>query len=311
MPGTYPPQPPTISGDLLTINRFLANPAQIASRLQLLTDIKFIADLLLPQRFRSAGGAVSYEVSEPLFNQRDIESVAPGAEYPRDTPATGTAALANVAKWGTATRLTDERIKRTVPMGGAVDWALRKATNTVTRKIDRLALAAIASAVVATSAAIAHWDADTAQMLRDIEMAVAKVEDLEMGYNIDTIVMTNTKYALLLSDDKIANLRRRESTDNPVYGGQIDVIAGLKVAVTSLGNMPGGQDDVWLLDSKNLGGMADETELDPGYATGPNGIQVQTIRKADVDAWDLQARRITVPVVQEPGAAIRITNTHA
>jgi hypothetical protein len=29
------------------------------------------------------------------------------------------------------------------------------------------------------------------------------------------------------------------------------------------------------------------------------------------DGWDLWGRRITVPVVQEPGAAIRITDTDA
>ena len=37
--------------------------------------------------------------------------------------------------------------------------------------------------------------------------------------------------------------------------------------------------------------------------------QVQSIRKPEVDGWDLQGRRITVPVVQEPGAGIRITST--
>lgn len=309
MPG-FPPPPPTISGDFLTISRFLNSPAKIASRLQQLTDIKFVADQILTQKFRSSGGAVSYEVSEPLFNDREIESIAPGSEYPQDATSTGVAAVAAVNKWGTATPLADERIKRTIPMGGAVDWALRKCTNTVTQKIDRLTLAAIASAVTASSDALGDWsDLDEAQMLRDIEVARSKVDDLEMGYELDTMVISNTKYAMLLSDEKIANLRRRESTDNPVYGGQIEIFAGLIVVKTKLANLPGGTDDVWLLDSKNLGGMADETEMDPGYATGPNGTQVKSIREDKVDGWLLQARRITVPVVQEPGAAIRITGT--
>lgn len=310
MPGSYPPAAPSISGDFITISRFLNSPQKIGSRLQELPDIGFVADQILTQKFRTSGGAVSYEVSEPIFNTRAVTAVAPGAEYPMDSPATGLAALASVNKWGEKTRLTDERIKRTMPMGGAVDWALRKTTNTITQKVDRLALAAIASLVTATSAAIAVWTSlSTAQMLRDIEVARGVVDDLEMGYDLDTLLMSNTKYALLLSDDKIATLRRREATDNPVYGGNIEEVAGLKIVRTKLANMPGGTDDVWLIDSKNLGGMADEVEVDPGYAVGPNGIQVKSIRKDDVDAWDLQARRITVPVVQEPGAAIRITGS--
>ncbi len=308
----YPPAPPSLSGDFITISRFLNSPAKIGSRLQQLSDVKFVADQILTQKFRSAGGAVAYDVSEPLFNTRAVEAVAPGAEYPMDATATGTGAIASVSKWGERTRLTDERVKRTVPMGGAVDWALRKVTNTVIQKIDRLAIAAVASAVTATSGAVGVWDdPDAAEILRDIEVARAKVEDLQLGYVIDTILMSNAKYALVASDPTIASLRRREALDNPVYGAEIEMIAGLKVARTALGNLPGGTDDVWLIDSNNLGGMADEVELDPGYATGPNSTQVKSIRKDEIDAWDLQGRRITVPVVQEPGAAICITGTHS
>jgi hypothetical protein len=37
-------------------------------------------------------------------------------------------------------------------------------------------------------------------------------------------------------------------------------------------------------------------------------VQVKAIRNEKADSWDLQARRKTVPVVQEPGAAIKLTN---
>lgn len=309
MPVTYPPAGPSISNELKQIHWLLREPTQVARRLRELTDIKFVADLLLPARYRSSGGAVMYEEDEPLFTDREVESVAPGAEYPFASPSTGNPALAGVVKWGQATRLTDERIKRTVPMGGSVDWALRKVTNTVRRKVDRVAIAAIASKVTNTYPASAAWDAASPKILRDIEGAKAEVEDLELGYNLDTMLLSNERYADMATDDKIATLRRREVSDNPVYGGTIDTFAGLKVAKTSVGNLPGGLDDVWLLDSSSLGGMADEVELDPGYATAPNGIQVQVERIARRDAHDLWARRITVPVITDPSAGIRITGT--
>lgn len=310
MPGTYPPAPPTLAGDLLTIHRLLQSPTLIRRRLQTLSDLRFVADKILTQRFRTSGGAVQYEVSEPIFNTREITAVSPGSEYPRDTPANGTAALASVSKWGQAVRLTDEKIKRSVYMGDEVDRALRKVLNTVIRKVDRLAIAAVASAVVQTQAVTGGgWEGNNAQMLRDIEVAKALVDDLDMGYNIDTILMSSNKYAMLLSDEKIATLRRRETTDNPVYGGEMETVAGLATVTTSQGNLPGGTDDVWLLDSKMLGGMADETDVDPGYTVAEMGVQVQTQRKPEIDAWDMWGRRITVPVVQEPGAGIRITGT--
>ncbi len=307
---TYPPAPASLSGDLLIIHRMLANPAVIQRRLKAMTDIGFIADELLKGRFRTSGGAVSYEINDqPLFTNRAVTAVAPGSEYPRALPQSGTAALAQVSKWGQATELTDERIKRSIPMGDAVDWALRIVVNTIVQKIDRLAIAAVASGLNATPVtAGAAWNS-SATILRDIELAKAAVDGQEMGYKADTILMTNTKYAYMVSDEKIATLRKRESSDNPVYGGTIESIAGLKVLTTPLANMPGGTDDVWVLDSNRIGGLADEAELDPGYARAENGVQVQIRRVAERDAFHLWARRITVPLVTDPLAGRKIAST--
>ncbi len=306
---TYPPAPASLSGDLLTINRMLQSPEIISRRLKMLTDIGFIADELLPAKFRTAGGGVAYEINDqPLFTNRSITAVSPGAEYPRALPQSGTAALASVSKWGQATELTDERIKRSIPMGDAVDWALRILVNTVVQKIDRLAIAAFVSAVTDTLTG-SDWTGSTPKILLDIEKAKAKVKGREMGYNPDTILLTDAKYAYMAADDKIATLRKRETTDNPVYGGIIDRIANLKVLTTPIGNMPGAADDVWILDSRAIGGMADELDGGPGYAMGENGVQVQTRRVAERDLWHMWGRRITVPVITDPLAGVKITGT--
>lgn len=309
MPVTYPPAPASLSGDLLTIHRMLRNPAVLQRRMQQLSDLGFIADVILPQRFRTSGGGVMYEINEPLFTDREITAVAPGSEYPRALPQTGQAALAAVSKWGQATEITDERIKRSLPGGAAIDWGLRKVINTVIRKVDRLAIAAVASAVTNTLTGTDWTNPAAAKILLDIERAKAKVTDLEMGYDPDMVLISTLKYAWLANDDKIATLRKRESTDNPVYGGVIETIGGLKIVKTPLSNLPGGTDDVWIFDSRLLGGMADEPNLDPGYATAESGIQVQTKRISERDAHHMWARRITVPVVQEPASAIKITGT--
>jgi hypothetical protein len=63
-----------------------------------------------------------------------------------------------------------------------------------------------------------------------------------------------------------------------------------------------------VLDSQQLGGMADEDLGGPGYASaGGVGVQVKTMRKDDTDEWRIRCRRVTVPIVLEPGAAWKIT----
>ncbi len=306
MPGSYPAAPPTLSGDLLTINKNLQNPAYIRRRLRTITDLRFVSDQILTQRLVSAGGAVMYEVSEPILNARPVEAVAPGSEYPADTPLQGAAALAAVLKWGQKIFMSDEEIKRNVYGGDVVDRNLRKTVNTIIKQVDSVALAAIASAVTQTQAASAVWTG-AATILRDIELAKAQIIDLNMGYMPDTIVMSSVKYALMASDEKLAALRRRETTDNPVYNGKVDVIDDLKVVVAPASSLP--TSDVWIVDSVQLGGMADELLESPGYTADQMAVQVLPIRVQERDGWTLQGRRITVPVVQEPGAGIRITGT--
>lgn len=305
---TYPPAPPSLAGDLLTIHRLLQSPTQIQRRLRTIQDLRFVADKVLTQRFRSSGGAVLYEVSEPIFNTRDPEAVSAGAEYPLDVTAEGAAALAAVSKWGQGTLLTDEKIKRNARPGNEVDRVLRKVVNTIIKKVDSIAMAAVASAVTATHTAGDDWVASTATILRDIELATAKIEDLDMGYNPDSILMSSSKYAYMASDEKISNLRRRETTDNPIYGADIEMLGDLKVITAPVSRLP--SDDVWIFDSTQLGGMADEADVDPGYTVDEMAVQVQAKRLEERDAWRVWGRRITVPVIQEPGAGIKLTDTN-
>lgn len=312
MPGAYPPAAPTLSGDLLTIHRLLQSPTQISRRLRTFQDLKFVSDMLLQQRLRSSGGAVSYDVSEAIVNTRAVESVAPGSEYPKDTPSVGTGALAAVEKWGQASELTDEAIKRMVNGGDALDRTLRKVINTIITKIDAITVSAVGSAITANGAATGsgsnRWQSTTASnILRDIEVAKAAIYDLKMGYNPNTILMSNVKYAYMASDDKINTLRKREATDNPVYGATIETIGDLVVVKAPLTSLP--SDDVWIIDAESLGGMADETNADPGYSLSDMGIQIQSERISKRDMWEVWGRRITVPVIQEPGAGYKITST--
>ena len=96
MPGTYPAGAPVLTGDSLAISRFLQSPTAIQRRLRDYKDLRFVSDQLLTQRFRSSGGAVLYELTEPFVTDRTVEAVSAGSEYPFANLPTGTAAHARV-----------------------------------------------------------------------------------------------------------------------------------------------------------------------------------------------------------------------
>ena len=298
---------PTLSGDLLTISRFLQNPAAIQRRLRDYTDLRFISDQILTQRFRSTGGAVLYEQSEPFVSDRTVEAVSPGSEYPFANLPTGTAALAAIVKWGQKVRLTDEEIARNTYGGAAVDRSLRKVVNSIIKQVDGVTMSAVASAVADTSSAGAwnHATAASRKPLDDILIAIQTIEDRNLGYVPDTLVVSPTAYTWLMLSELVANLRQRETTDNPVYTGKIERVAGL-VVLKSPNVTPA--TSAFVVDSTQLGGMADETDGAPGYAVADLAVQTKAMRKDELDAWDLQGRRKTVPVVQETGAGQEITN---
>jgi hypothetical protein len=308
MPGTYPAAAPTLSGDALTISRFLQNPAAIQRRLRDYRDLRFVSDQILTQRFRSNGGAVLYEQTEPFITDRTPESVGAGSQYPMANMATGTAAIAAIQKWGQKVRITDEEIARNTYGGAAVDRAMRKVINSIIKQVDAIAMSAIQSALADTGTA-GIWDhatPATRQPLLDILLAVQRIEDRNLGYRPDTLVVSPKAYTYLMLNADIAGLRQREVTDNPVYTGEIERVAGLTVLKS-----PALTTTALVLDSSAVGGMADETDGSTGYALADLGVQIKSIRKDDLDAWDLQARRKTVPVVQESGAGEEITGVVA
>jgi len=305
MPGTFPAAAPVLTGDSLAISRFLQSPTAVNRRLRDYKDLRFIADQVLTQRFRSQGGAVLYEMTEPFITDRTVEAVGAGSEYPYAQLPTGTAAVAAIVKWGQKVLLTDEEVARNAYGGAAVDRALRKVVNSIIKQVDTIAMSAVAAGITATAGALVSWETvATAKPLTDILLAVSKIRELNLGYEPDTLLVSDKAYVYLMVNDAVAQLRKREASENPVYSGEIETVAGLKVLVTP--NLSAAT-VATVLDSKALGGMADEMDGAPGYTVADLAVQVKSIRKEGQDAWDLQGRRKTVPFVQEPGAGYEIT----
>lgn len=305
MPGSFPAGSPTLSGDTVSISRFLQSPAALQRRLRNFRDLRFVSDQVLTGRYRSSGGAVLYEMSEPFITDRTVEAVGAGSEYPYANLPTGTAAIATIQKWGQKILLTDEEIARNAYAGSAVDRSLQKVVNSIIKQVDTVSMSAVSSAITGSTGAGVLWETvATAKPLTDILLAKSQIQQLNLGYTPDTLLLSDKAYVYLMVNDAVAQLRQRETTTNPVYNGSIENIAGLNVLVTP--NLPAGT-VAYVLDSKALGGMADEMDGAPGYSVADLAVQIKSVRKESQDAWDLQGRRKTVPLVQEPGAGWKIT----
>lgn len=308
MPYTYPPAAPTLSGDVETINRFLQSPTLVSRALRTLAQQRYISDRVLSQRFQVSGGAVLYETGESIFTADNPRAVAPGSEYPLTTAPTGQASIAKTVKWGQDTKVTDEAITR--QLMNPVNRALLKLVNQNVKFIDGIALSAIASSITNTTAVAASWKTATpAQMLTDVSQAKASILALNQGYDPDTVVLDDATWARAYAGFVSGGFLPREAAAGAVVTGQFAVIDGMTFLPTPNLPTPG---TILIVDSKMLGGMADEDLGGPGYANaGAPGVEGKSIRDDEDDLYRLRMRRVTVPIVQEPAAGFVLTGAAA
>ena len=299
---TYPPAAPSLSGDVVTISRFLNTPTAVQRRLRTLAENRFIADVLLTGRIE--GSSILYETDESIYTSDAPEIVAPGSQYPRSLAPTGTAAVANPVKWGQEVPITDEEVGRF--RGQAVERNLVKIVNYLVFTVDSTALAVIASTVTQTMAVLANWNAAGANPLLDLLRARATVRATNKGYDPDTAVVDDFASAYIVGTLNMLATMAREAGTTVSMDGEVPVLAGLRVLPTP--NLPTAGTAI-VLDSSALGSLGYERIPSPEYSGDPaNGVETLTRRNPlGNDEWLVRGRRPVVPFVQEPGAACKLT----
>jgi hypothetical protein len=299
---TYPPSAPTLTGDVLTISRFLNTPTAVARRLRTIAENRFIADALLSGRIE--GSSILYETDESIYTAAAPEVVAPGGQYPRTLAPTGTAAVANPVKWGEEVPVTDEEIGRF--RGQAVERNLQKIVNYLIYTVDSTALAVISSAVTQSVTAVANWNANGANMLLDLLRAKATIRALNKGYEPNAVAVDDFAFAYIMGNLNLLATMARESNTTVSMTGDLPVLAGLTVMPTP--NLPTAGQAI-VVDTSALGALGYERIPSPEYQGDPaNGIETMTRRDpAANDSWLVRGRRPVVPFVQEPGAGCKIS----
>lgn len=301
---TYPNAAGTLSNDVLVAQRFMKSPTAVQRLFQEKIENAFLADAILAGRAQTDSGAIQYELDEDQFAVREPESVKPGAEYPLTTTGGPDVQTAVTVKWGLDSLITDESISRGAM--SPVESGLNKLRNSVVRKVDSVAMSLVATRVTQEYDASAAWTTDGAAILRDILLADALIEGHDRGYVADTLVLSPTLAAYVASNTKILDAQSREGRDNAAYTGVLGNIAGKTIMRTN--HLPAGVDAI-LLDRNALGGIADESLQGEGYSGAP--VQVKKIREENTDEWRIRARRVCVPYVSNPLAAVKFTGVSA
>ena len=306
MPLTYPPSGPTYSGDVLTIHRMLKEPALIARRLAELLKQRYIADFILSGRFVAEGGAVTYESGEPIGTGEAPRIVAPGSEYPLVSLGGGVVSTATVDNWGQDTLVTDASIKR-LKMN-PVNRSLSRLAAQNVMTVDSAAMSLVGSAVTQAVPASALWaNASAEQILGDVLKARQVVTGLQLGYDPDAVALDDLTYISVLTKFTAAGILSDSQKRAALEDAAVPEVAGMKWVQT-----PNGLASTALVvDTEQLGGMADEDQQAPGYVRsrepGTAPVEVKSIREDAEDRYRVRARRVTKPVVTDSGAACKIT----
>lgn len=296
MPGTmYPPGAPTIANGRITVEQFLRTPSRVQRAVEDLTRQRFIADYLFTAG-DAQGGAVIYDrvLAADLYTTRDVQAIEPGSEFPIVDTGETAPMVAAVTKWGGAALITYEVVRR--DQRDTLARQLTKLRNTILRKVDSVAVTAIiADTSVPTSAAAFAWNNASADPVSDIETARSAIDDADMGYQADTILINPQSRLRLMANTAIRNaLPREQASANPILSGSA-ALSGL-LGLT------------WIVSNRVAAGTAILTARGIiGSIRDELALYSRAVDQPDQERWLLMAARVTVPVITDPLAAYRIT----
>ena len=280
---------------------FVKSPTLLARRFaEILSAQEFIGLSLLTGRYTVQGGAIAVPKNEVIRADRPAETVAPGAEYKLTPLSVEQYDLYMAAKRGLATEVTDEEVGRN--QGQPVENAIQLLKNELLFDANALAVGVIASKVTQTLAAGAAWTTGK-QIVKDVLRAKAAARKLKLGYNFDTVVLTEDQYAAAMPEvfDMLPD------NDPSVVSGNFPNVLG----VTWLSTPDADFANPLLVDRQRLGGIAREDIPSPEYRKLDNGtgVEVASIREPKADKTRIQVRNPHVPVVTNPKAGLFITGT--
>lgn len=289
---TYPPGAPTVNGQLITVEQYLKQPTRITRVINDLTRQRFIAERIFASG-SATGGAVIYDqvTASELYTDRDVQAIEPGSEFPIVTSGEVAPKVAAVTKWGGAAIFTYEAVRRDAR--DVLNRELTRLRNTIVRKVDTVAIAALDAAPINTDTGTDWSNPTTGDPILDLAQGRSTIDDADLGYTADTILINPAQYVDLMGSKTVREALPRESlTGNPIANGQLNGFMGFTWYVTN--RVAAGT--AYILSSTMAGSLNDELAL---YS--------RTIDQPERERYLVQAARVTVPTVTDPKAVLKLT----
>ena len=294
MPGTgttYPPASPSVTGDKVTVSRWLKSPTLQFKTFERLTGQQFIADFIFRQG-QANGGAVIFDklLEANLYPTGEPAEVAPGTSFPLvnvDDPDPKVALAVERGYAFLTTYVAERRNTMSVIQKGA-----RRLGNGMVRDHNAVAVNAFFSdSDIPSGPAETDWDASTGKgMIADIRSAISEIKNGDLGYTVDTALIHPDVELLLLNDEWITeHLPRENAGVNPLLSNELAGLAGIKNWVVSH-RVPA--DKVGITSKGAVGSINIE-----------EGLWSKTIDDPVNRRHITQAGRSDVPVIDEPLAA--------
>lgn len=303
----YPTYPG--GGAQVTVDTALRFPNIIARALVDLTYQRFVADRILARGTSDqvAGGAAVFQRAEGLFPDRSAELVGVRSEWPRSGWTVPDLFAAAVKKLGLEVPIADETRRRNAM--DEVARAQRKLANAVIKFVDGLAMTMITTdAAINTYTAATTWTGGTPNILGDLAAGRNLVNNADLGYEVDTLVLNPAQETAMLTDATIRGILPRESTPRnaAITGTPVPLLGLRQILVTN--QIPAGKG--LLLQSGVAGTIADEAPLPNegynGYAGGAGEptLYVKQYREDDRDETIVRVARFPAMWIAEPKSVV-------
>jgi hypothetical protein len=289
----YPFAAPSVSGSTITVEQMLNQPTRITRYLSDIELRNYISPLFFSTPGGVSGGAVIYDqlTLNDLFPTRDVQEVAPGAEFPDLTSEDGEPKVAAVEKHGGKFFVTDEARDRND--SGKIQREGRKIMNAMVRRQDARAIAVVEAAITANPSQVItglNWNNvvtggssqsnASAWPAADIAKVMKKADEQELGVAIDTLVF---------NPDQLFQLRL-------VYGDDLQALFdayGIENAMSSNRVAPG---TAYALQA----GL-------PGEMRAEKPLGTETWREPDTERTWVQTSARFVQYITDPFSVFKLT----
>lgn len=279
----------------LNVGDFLKNPSRVERVVRDLTKDKTIADYAFGQGDAKDGAVIYDEVTgHPEDANRDVEVIAPGANFPSIGVLDEEEKLAKVDKYGGESWLTFEAIRRNDV--DVLNKRLQAVKNLIIRRVNKVCVNALTKNANINKLVLSKaWSDLTSDPIADLFSAKALIDDAELGYegNLYLANPLDVQQYLLGRKDVREQLPRESKELNPVLAGDLGNLAGgewIKSSAIARG-------ELYVIERGMAGSVRDEEG-----GTKTNVYETPANQRTYIQGW-----RSIVPIITDPKAVTKIT----